>query len=133
MISNALLSRYESFTFIGIPQLLRVPQSTKHLKPITDSHSILLSTHLVSQFLKTEPQRVASLFFFFSPPENPTVLKDPPMSSNKNMMDLLCPTASTAIPSQVLRLASLKLGACSPQPSAKFRRSEMFTFLEPEL
>lgn len=88
-----------------------------------------------------EPRRVASCDFlepnayplfcnksvvFFkrlSTPENPKTLKDP-LSTNKDVTDLLCHTAIIAIPNLVARLMSLEQGTSSPQSSGLFKVQE---------
>lgn len=84
----------------------------------SDCHCIPLSTSLVPQFLKMKHQRVESWDFLrpevyfqfcskksvvgrkkFGTLENPTVLEDPLMSTNKIVIDLLWHTTSIAIPS----------------------------------
>lgn len=48
---------------------------------------------------------------------SPAVLKDPPTSTNEDVIDLLSHAASIAIPSQAARLSSLEPGAPNSQSS----------------
>lgn len=112
----------------------------------SDCHCIPLSTSLVPQFLKMKHQRVESWDFLrpevyfqfrskksvvgrkkFGTLENPTVLEDPLMSTNKIVIDLLWHTTSIAIPSHTS--LDQEPAVLRPVDFAEFRRKELFTFL----
>lgn len=59
--------------------------------------------------------------------ENPTVLEDPLMSTNKIVIDLLWHTTSIAIPSHTS--LDQEPAVLRPVDFAEFRRKELFTFL----
>lgn len=52
-----------------------------------------------------------------STPEIPTIMEDPPLSPNENVISLLGHTATITVPNPAPRLKSLELGTSSPQPS----------------
>ena len=104
VLSNAA----SNFPFESSPQFYQVLKGTKHLEPIWECHSILMSTCQVLQFLKMKHVVITSWYIFgldmkldccnkpvisckeLGTLENLKVFEDPLMSTNKDLINLFC-------------------------------------------
>ena len=111
-------------------------KGVEHSKPIVDCHCILLGICQVLQLLEMKHSVVTSWRLSgydmklecsnnkpvisckeLSTPKNPAVLKDPPMSIDKDMVNLLRYPSGIAIPNPAVQRWSLIPGTHNSQPS----------------